>query len=98
MNNVPDCSATCNAILSGRAPAAGEPDLLTATEPRAQTVAFMRKRLLNRRIELETHWQRLFPRHSFSDLRLVRSPLDWDDEAWGRAARSYHQERRKGRP
>jgi hypothetical protein len=64
-----------------------------AAKPRVSTTVFMRKRLLHRRIELESQWQQLFPRHSFSDLRLIRSPLDWDEEAWGRAARAYHEER-----
>jgi hypothetical protein len=67
-----------------------------AAEPRVRTTVFMRKRLLRRRIEFEIQWQQLFRRHSFSDLRLIRSPLDWDEEAWGRAARAYHQERKKG--
>jgi hypothetical protein len=71
-----------------------------AAKPRVRTTVFMRKRLLHRRIELESQWQQLFPRHSFSDLRLIRSPLDWDEEAWGRAARAYHAHRKskKGDP
>jgi hypothetical protein len=64
--------------------------------PCAQTVAFMRKRLLDRRIALEEHWHALFPQHDFGTLRLIRSPLAWDDDAWARAARAYHQDRKQG--
>jgi hypothetical protein len=63
---------------------------------------FFRKSILQHRIALETVWPLAFPRHSFCDLRLIRSPLDqadsyWEGEDWKRAARAYHQERKQSR-
>ena len=55
-----------------------------------------RKTILLNRSALLTAWCRYFPQHDFATLRLIRSPLDWDDEAWARAARSYHADRKRG--
>ena len=54
-----------------------------------------RKCLLLNRSALLTAWPRYFPKHDLMTLRLIRSPLDWDEEAWARAAREYHRERRQ---
>jgi hypothetical protein len=64
-------------------------------EPAPTTIAFMRRRLLGRRITLEEHWRNLFPQHDFATLRLIRRPLTWD-AAWASAARAYHQDRKRG--
>ena len=69
----------------------------TPTRPHVSPEAFWRKQLVLRRGALEVQWHQAFPRHSFSDLRLIRSPLDWDEDAWARAARAYHADRKKGR-
>jgi hypothetical protein len=54
-----------------------------------------RKLVLLNRSALLSAWPQHFPNHSFADLRLIRSPLDWDEEAWARAARAYHEERKR---
>jgi pyocin large subunit-like protein len=63
--------------------------------------ASWRKAILLNRSVLLSAWPRYFPRHSFSDLHLIRSPNPadsyWDGEDWKRAARQYHQERHKFR-
>jgi hypothetical protein len=69
---------------------------LASYQASARTIAFMRRRLLDRRVALEEHWRGLFPRHDFATLRLIRRPLAWDDAAWARAARAYHQDRKRG--
>jgi hypothetical protein len=73
------------------APAVGESDQFSI-----QTIAFMRRRLPDRRFALEEHWRDLFPHHDFATLRLIRRPPAWDDDAWARAARAYHQDRKRG--
>ena len=54
-----------------------------------------RKTILLNRSALLAAWGRHFPHHDFATLRPIRSPLDWD-EGWARAARSYHQDRKRG--
>jgi hypothetical protein len=54
-----------------------------------------RKCLLLNRSALLSAWPRHFPRHDLMTLRLIRSPLDWDEEAWARAARRYYEERKR---
>jgi hypothetical protein len=55
----------------------------TPTRPHVSPEAFWRKQLVLRRSVLEVQWHQAFPRHSFSDLRLIRSPSpDWAAEAW----------------
>jgi len=66
-----------------------------AEKPRDPRTVFWRKQLLHRRIALEVQWRQLFPRHSFSDLRLIELPSSWDEEAWREAARAYHEERKR---
>jgi hypothetical protein len=60
--------------------------------------AAWRKAVLLNRSALLATWSRYFPRHDFATLRLTRSPLDWDDEAWARAARAYHEDRKRSTP
>jgi hypothetical protein len=71
----------------------------------ARQPASWRKIILLNRSALLAAWPRHFPRHSFCDLRLIRSPLNradsyWEGEDWKRAARAYHEERKskKGYP
>jgi hypothetical protein len=54
-----------------------------------------RKLVLLNRSALLSAWPRHFPNHSFADLRLIRSPLDWDEKAWAESARRYHADRRE---
>jgi hypothetical protein len=54
-----------------------------------------RKSVLQHRNALATVWPLAFPKHDLMTLRLIRSPLDWDEEAWARAARAYHEERKR---
>ena len=56
-----------------------------------------RKSVLQHRIALETIWPLAFPKHDLMTLRLIRSPLDWDDEAWAESARRYHEDRKRNR-
>ena len=58
------------------------------------SVSWRKTVLLNRSVLLAT-WGGYFPQHDFATLRLIRSPLDWDEEAWARAAREYHRERKQ---
>ena len=63
MTTLADAAPSCklfNDIPPELAPEVGESD---QASPCAQTVAFMRKRLLDRRFALEEHWRGLFPRH-----------------------------------
>jgi hypothetical protein len=69
-------------------PAAAKPDLP------ASGVSWRKCLLLNRSALLSA-WPRYFPRHSFYDLHLISRASSWDDPGWARAARSYHEERRK---
>lgn len=75
-------------------------NLIRAEQQLARRSISWRKTLLLHRSDMLEAWCRHFPRHSFVDLHLIRSPLDWDEEAWARAARAYHQERKskKGNP
>jgi hypothetical protein len=62
--------------------------------------AAARKAILLNRSALLSAWPRYFPQHSFSDLRLIGSQaapiIPWpNEEAWARAARAYHQDRRQ---
>jgi hypothetical protein len=57
--------------------------------------ASWRKAILLNRSVLLSAWGRYFPEHDFASLRLIRSPLAWDEEAWARAARAYHEDRRE---
>src|SRR5271165_321447 len=96
--SVIDNAASCcklfpNDIPAEPAPAVNESD---PAAPSVYTTVFLRRRLLDRRMALEEHWRNLFPRHDFASLRLIRRPLAWDDDAWARAARAYHQERKRG--
>ena len=55
----------------------------TPTRPHVSPEAFWRKQLILRRSVIEVQWHQAFPRHSFSDLRLIRSPSpNWATEAW----------------
>jgi hypothetical protein len=67
------------------------------TRPSAYTVAFMRRRLLERRAAMFEYWRRVFPRHDFGTLRLTPEPIKrWpNEEAWAESARAYHQERKR---
>jgi hypothetical protein len=61
-----------------------------------------RKCLLLNRSVLLSAWPRHFPRHSFYDLHLI-SPLNradsyWEGEDWKRAARRYHEDRKRNVP
>jgi hypothetical protein len=85
--SVSSVAPCCNTISAWR-PAAGE---------QATNLANWRKAILLNRSALLAAWPRHFPQHDFVTLRLVRSPLAWDDDAWARAARSYHEDRRRGR-
>jgi hypothetical protein len=93
------------------APGEGAPsnadDLLTGeisptirqSPPRLQaeiSISWRKAVLLNRSVLLAT-WGRYFPQHDFATLCLIRPPLDWDDEAWARAARAYHEDRKRNR-
>jgi hypothetical protein len=57
-----------------------------------------RKCLLLNRSALLSAWPRLFPQHDFMSLRLVQAEpiISWEnEEAWRRAAREYHRERKQ---
>jgi hypothetical protein len=60
-----------------------------------------RKSVLQHRIALETVWPLAFPKHDFVSLRLTQAKAShvtyshWNEEAWARAAREYHRERRQ---
>jgi hypothetical protein len=59
-----------------------------------------RKTILLNRSALLSAWPQHFPRHDLMTLRLIRSPLDradsyWEGEDWKRAARSYHEDRKR---
>jgi hypothetical protein len=58
-----------------------------------------RKSVLQHRNALATVWPLAFPAHDFATLRLrsqVEPIAPWpNEEAWTRAAREYHQERRQ---
>jgi hypothetical protein len=61
-----------------------------------------RKNLLLNRIALLTAWSRCFPRHDMLNLHLIGSstiPAGWDAEAeaWRKAARDYHADRKASR-
>jgi hypothetical protein len=60
------------------------------------SVSWRKTVLLNRSVLLAA-WGRYFPQHDFATLRLIRSPLDWDEEAWAESARRYHQDRKRNR-
>jgi hypothetical protein len=56
-----------------------------------------RKCLLLNRSALLSAWPRHFPQHDFMSLRLVQAePITpWaNEEAWARAARAYHADRK----
>jgi hypothetical protein len=64
------------------------------------TSASWRKCLLLNRSALLTAWPQHFPRHDLMTLHLVRSPLNradfyWEGEDWKRAARAYHEDRKR---
>jgi hypothetical protein len=59
------------------------------------SAASWRKAVLLNRAALLAAWPQHFPRHDLMTLRLIRSPLDWDEEAWARAARAYHEDRKR---
>jgi hypothetical protein len=59
------------------------------------TSASWRKAILLNRSALLSVWPQHFPRHDLMTLRLIRSPLDWDDEAWAESARRYHEDRKR---
>ena len=64
------------------------------------SAAHWRKAILLNRSVLLAAWPRHFPRHDFATLRLSRSPLDradsyWEGEDWKRAARRYHEDRKR---
>jgi hypothetical protein len=54
-----------------------------------------RKAILLNRSALLTAWPKHFPQHDLMTLRLFRSPLDWDEEAWAESARRYHEDRKR---
>jgi hypothetical protein len=57
--------------------------------------ASWRKTILLNRSALLSAWPQHFPRHDLMTLRLIRLPLGWDEEAWARAARAYHEDRKR---
>jgi hypothetical protein len=67
--------------------------------------ASWRKLVLVQRCALAMAWDRLFPAHDFGTARLARPSLDepksnkaadyWNCETWRRAARAYHEERKR---
>jgi hypothetical protein len=62
-------------------------------------VSWRKTILLNRSVLLAA-WPQHFPRHDLMTLRLIRSPLNradsyWEGEDWKRAARRYHEDRRR---
>jgi hypothetical protein len=64
------------------------------------TSASWRKAILLNRSVVISAFGRAFPRHDFMTLRLSRSPLDradsyWEGEDWKRAARRYHEDRKR---
>jgi hypothetical protein len=64
------------------------------------TSASWRKAILLNRSALIAAWPQHFPQHDFHTLRLIRSPLDradsyWEGEDWKRAARAYHEDRKR---
>jgi hypothetical protein len=70
------------------------------TMMRYSSSASWRKCLLLNRSALLSAWARYFPRHDFATLHLIRSSPDpiipWpNEEAWSRAARAYHEERKR---
>jgi hypothetical protein len=77
------------------APAPRAPSLPAPSRARVSNEAFWRKQLILRRDALQCQWHQLFPQHDFGTGRRIRRPLDWDDEAWARAARAYHAERKR---
>jgi hypothetical protein len=100
MTGITASITTCNSFPLETAHAAGESDLHTAAEPRVPNCVFWRKQLILRRSALEVQWHQTFPCHSFSDLRLISPPNRadsyWEGEDWKRAARAYHDDRKKG--
>ena len=59
-----------------------------------------RKSVLQHRNALATVWPLAFPKHDLMSLRLIRSPLNradsyWEGEDWKRAARRYHEDRKR---
>jgi hypothetical protein len=65
-----------------------------AGKPRIPNRVFWRKQLMHRRIALEIQWRQLFPCHPFSDPLPLMRRRNWNEEAWARAARAYHEERK----
>jgi hypothetical protein len=70
----------------------------------ATSVASWRKCLLLNRSALISAFGRAFPVHDFQTLRLIRSSWQtfqlessphWDGESWKRAARAYHEDRKR---
>jgi hypothetical protein len=59
-------------------------------------VSWRKTILLNRSVVISA-FGRAFPRHDFATLRLSRTThgSHWDDEAWARAARAYHEDRKQ---
>jgi hypothetical protein len=59
-----------------------------------------RKSVLVHRIALQTVWPLAFPKHDFATLRLSPPPIvPWPNEqAWARAARAYHEDRKRSAP
>jgi hypothetical protein len=64
------------------------------------SAASWRKAILQHRNALRTVWHLAFPVHDFASLRLIQAePITpWPNEdAWARAARAYHEERKRNR-
>jgi hypothetical protein len=59
-----------------------------AGKARVPQTVFWRKQLILRRRALEIQWRQLFPSHEFETARL---------DAWVKAARAYHEERKRRR-
>jgi hypothetical protein len=89
MFNITASVTVCNV------PAPSAPILPTSSRARVSNEAFWRKQLILRRDALQCQWRQLFQQHDFGTGRLIRRSLDWDEEAWARAARAYHAERKR---
>jgi len=64
------------------------------------STASWRKAILLNRSALLAAWPQRFPQHDFGTLRLIRLPLNradfyWEGEDWKRAARAYHEDRKR---
>jgi len=96
----PPMTHLANPEVITKPPVAFHDNALIAEAERARRyVVFCRKHLIRRRLELEGQWRQFFPHHDFADLHLIQPdafPRGWDEAAWRKTAREYHDNRRKG--